>query len=260
MIITPFWTGGRARPPWPGPGLAQLQGPGGQQGHGLGDVAPGGAVPTPNSAGRLAIAQVGQHQQRLWPGPSFRQGEPICLRWRRRAGGVGEGLAGQRQRGRVERHLKPGVAAAWRAVEQMAPRDRVREAAAVAGELVPDDSAGEAAMRAALCVLEQLRAAPRRRDVFAAPSLRRAGRRSPPGLGLAGPAGEHLRDLARSLDAAWRCLGAWRRLTPRGRRTTRQHFYMRNESQRRSAEFADARPLVFRLCFSSARRRSPGRS
>jgi hypothetical protein len=43
-----------------------------------------------------------------------------------------------------------GVADAWRAVEQVAPRDRVREAAAVVGELVPDDSAGEAAMRAAL--------------------------------------------------------------------------------------------------------------
>jgi hypothetical protein len=35
-------------------------------------------------------------------------------------------------------------------VEQVAPRDRVRDAAAVIGELVPDDSAGEAAMRTAL--------------------------------------------------------------------------------------------------------------
>ncbi len=43
-----------------------------------------------------------------------------------------------------------GVADAWRAVGQVAPQDRVREAAAVVGELVPDDSAGEAAMRAAL--------------------------------------------------------------------------------------------------------------
>jgi hypothetical protein len=43
-----------------------------------------------------------------------------------------------------------GVADAWRAVEKVAPRDRVREAAVVVGELVPDDSAGEAAMRAAL--------------------------------------------------------------------------------------------------------------
>ena len=46
--------------------------------------------------------------------------------------------------------MKPGVPAAWQAVEQTAPRDRVREAAAVAGELVPDDPAGEAAMHAAL--------------------------------------------------------------------------------------------------------------
>ena len=43
-----------------------------------------------------------------------------------------------------------GVADAWQAVEQVAPRDRVREPAAVVGELVPDDSAGEAAMRATL--------------------------------------------------------------------------------------------------------------
>ena len=233
----------------------------------------------------------------------------------------------------------------------MAPRDRVREAAAVAGELVPDDTAGEAAMRAALagryrvvrrswccwprrlpgrrslrwcaaCRARRVRGSarlpaprstlpwcrrcgaarctatgifppgrwtgmptccaswsscvprcaavtcsPRRRCggpcgrcCWTARRGRRSGRRSPPGLRLAGPAGEHLRDLARSLDAAWRCLGAWRRLTPRGWRTTRQHFYMRNESPRRSAEFAHARPLVFRLCFSSARRRSPGRS
>ena len=197
-----------------------------------------------------------------------------------------------------------GVADAWRAVEQVAPRDRVREAAAVVGELVPDDSAGEAAMRAALagryrvvrpflvllsealpldaapagqkilaavrtlpdlaarrvrqrplsrneidadlvppvwgravygnrdlppgavdrdayvlCVLEQLRAALRRRDLFAAPSLRWADPRAmllhgsaweavraeiTASLGLAGPAEEHLRDLARSLDTAWR--------------------------------------------------------
>ena len=196
------------------------------------------------------------------------------------------------------------VAAAWQAVEQVAPRDRVRDAAAVVGELVPDDSAGEAAMRTALagryrvvrpflvllaealplaeapagqkilaavrglpdlaarrarqrplgrgeidndlvppvwgravygnpdlppgavdrdayvlCVLEQLRAALRRRDVFAASSLRWADPRAMlldgpaweavrpeilTGLGLAGPAEEHLRDLARSLDAAWR--------------------------------------------------------
>ena len=71
----------------------------------------------------------------------------------------------------------------------------------------------------ALCVLEQLRAALRRRDIFAAPSMRWADPRAmllhgpaweavrpaiTVGLGLAGPAEEHLRDLARSLDAAWR--------------------------------------------------------
>ena len=201
-----------------------------------------------------------------------------------------------------------GVADVWRAVEEVAPRDRVREAAAVVGELVPDDSAGEAAMRAALagryrvvrpflvllaealplaaapagqkilvavralpdlaarrvrarplsraeidtdsvppvwgravygnrdlpagavdrdayvlCVLEQLRAALRRRDIFAAPSLRWADPRAmllhgpaweavrpeiAAGLGLAGPPEEHLRELARSLDAAWREMGS----------------------------------------------------
>jgi hypothetical protein len=32
---------------------------------------------------RLALAQVGQHQQHLLGGVSLRQAEPICPRWRR---------------------------------------------------------------------------------------------------------------------------------------------------------------------------------
>ena len=70
--------------------------------------------------------------------------------------------------------------------------------------------------------MEQPRVAQRRRDVFAAPSLRWADLPAmlldnpaweavkpeiTADLGLAGPAGEYLLHLARPLDAAWRCLG-----------------------------------------------------
>jgi hypothetical protein len=114
-----------------------------------------------------------------------------------------------------------------------------------------------------LCVLEQLRAALRRRDVFAAPSLRwaaprallldgpgmgrRSGRRSPPRLGLAGPAGEEPAGPGPLADAAWRCLGTWRRLRPAAGEPPVGLLHAQRASPRRSAEFADARPLVFRL-------------
>ena len=78
--------------------------------------------------------------------------------------------------------------------------------------------------------------------------------------GWPGPPGKHLRDLARSLDAAWRCLGTWRRLRPAAGEPPVGTSTCATSLPRRSAEFADSRPLVFRLCFSPARRRSPGRS
>ena len=60
-----------------GQGLPQLWGPGGQQGHGLGDVSPGrgGADPEPGRqlGERLALAQVGQDQERLLPGVQLPQ-------------------------------------------------------------------------------------------------------------------------------------------------------------------------------------------
>ncbi|MBB5781869.1 TnpA family transposase [Nonomuraea jabiensis] len=206
------------------------------------------------------------------------------------------------------------VGAAWRAVEQVAPRELVRAAAARVEELVPDDAAGEAAMREqlatrygvvrpfvillaqalplaaapagrqilaavgglpelarrrvrqrpltaeeideelvppmwqravfrnrdlpenavdrdayVLCVLEQLRGALRRRDVFAAPSVRWADPRAQlldgaawqavraetlAGLGLAAPVAAHLAELTGALDAARRLLA--RRLEQAG--------------------------------------------
>ena len=72
-----------------------------------------------------------------------------------------------------------------------------------------------------LCVLEQLHRALRRRDVFAAPSLRWADPRARlldgtawqavsgevlTGLGLTDPVDEHLADLAAALDIAWQTL------------------------------------------------------
>ena len=49
--------------------FAQLRGAGGQQGHGLGDIAPGGGGADAEPGGQLgeclAFAQVGQHQQGL---------------------------------------------------------------------------------------------------------------------------------------------------------------------------------------------------
>ncbi|ETA03452.1 hypothetical protein ThrDRAFT_01198 [Frankia casuarinae] len=192
------------------------------------------------------------------------------------------------------------VAAAWAVVEQVAPRERVLEAAALVEELVPGDAGLETVMRAelarrygtvrpfllllaealplaatgdgqpvldavrllpnlvgrrrirpdevdidlvppvwrravlanptlpagtvdrdgyVLCVLEQLHRALRRRDVFAVRSQRWSDPRARllagegwdrvrgevlAGLGLAAPVETHLRELAGSLDAAWR--------------------------------------------------------
>jgi hypothetical protein len=71
----------------PGQRLAQLGRAGCQQAHGLGDISPGGsgadAEPGGQLGERLPFAQVGQYQQSLPRRGQLRQGEAICLRWRR---------------------------------------------------------------------------------------------------------------------------------------------------------------------------------
>ena len=94
---------------------AQLRGAGGQQGDGLGDVAPGGggadAEPGGQLGERLAFAQVGQHQQGLPAGVELAPARPdLPAVAADDPGDVGEGLGRQRQRGRVEKHGSPLVA------------------------------------------------------------------------------------------------------------------------------------------------------
>ena len=92
--------------------LAQLRRPAGQQRCGLGDVPPGGGGADAESGRqlgeRLAFAQVGQYQQGLLPGVELaprRADQPAVTA--DDPSGVIQGLAGQRQRGRVEKHLEP---------------------------------------------------------------------------------------------------------------------------------------------------------
>ena len=88
---------------------AQLRGPGGQQGDGLGDIAPGrggaDAEPGGQFGERLALAQVSQYQQGLPPRAELAPGRAdLPAVTADDPGGVIQGLAGQRQRGRVEKH------------------------------------------------------------------------------------------------------------------------------------------------------------
>ena len=91
---------------------AQFRGAGREQGHGLLHVPPGrrGADPEPGRepGERLAFAQVGQDQERLLAGielpPARPDRRPVAAD---DPGHEGEGLAGQRQRGTVEKHGSP---------------------------------------------------------------------------------------------------------------------------------------------------------
>jgi hypothetical protein len=95
--------------------LAELRGAGGQQGHGLGDVPPGGrgadADPGGQFAESLAFAQIGQHQESLSGGVELAPGRadlPVVTA--DDASDVGEGPGRQRQRGMAEKHGSPLVA------------------------------------------------------------------------------------------------------------------------------------------------------
>ena len=101
---------------WRPAGRGAASGPGGQQRCGLGDVSPGGggadAEPPDGQLGkRVVLAQVGRHQQGL-PGPvelaPARADLPAVTV--NDPDGVVEGLAGQRQRGRLEKHRSPSAA------------------------------------------------------------------------------------------------------------------------------------------------------
>src|SRR5258708_31702703 len=69
------------------------------------------AVPMPNPAASSAnvspLRRYGRTSRACCPGPSLRHGEPICAVAADDPGGVSEGLARQRQRGRVEKHPEP---------------------------------------------------------------------------------------------------------------------------------------------------------